>query len=256
MRRVLTEKLPHPGQSIRLSPSEARHLIQVLRLRDSDKVETLDGKGTSVIATLRIHEGNVNLEFFAYSAKNLTEGLPSHLPITLELALLKGSAMEWAIEKAVELGVQTLLPLIAERSVVRIKARGADPFRQRWQKIADQALKQCGRLERMNVLPPKPLAEGLQSLPATSRAPRFWCDESQEQSPPFLGKVLTEIGSIEEARLLIGPEGGWSEDERQLLRSSGSATRVSLGPTILRAETAALYGVSLLNSFFRLLAGK
>jgi 16S rRNA (uracil1498-N3)-methyltransferase len=204
-----------------------------------------------VPAILRTQGGVTRLELAQTgNASVRTEAPGSVVPLVLEIAVLKGEAMEWVVEKAVELGVRELVPVLTAHTVVQIKAKGPEAFRERWQKIADQALKQCGRLERLLVQAPAPLERVISEHPASARVHRFWCDEAAgEKAAELAQQAAPAAASATELRLLIGPEGGWSEEERSWI--AGSASRVRLGPLVLRAETAALYGVSLLTSALR-----
>lgn len=253
MKRVLVSELPRPGHMVPLPESEANHAIKVLRLRNGDVVEVLDGQGHSAYGILRIKSDGVRLEHTQDGAGSpLTQQVI--WPIVLEIATLKGEAMEWVIEKSVELGVKRLVPLLTAHTVVQIKGKGPNVFQQRWQKIADQSLKQCGRLERMEVDSPTPLEALVTHFPASPAVPRLWCDEGVLNSHRDLAHwVAKSPFSFTEVRLLIGPEGGWSEKEREmLLRSGGHSTLcLTLGPWVLRSETAALFGISLLSARFR-----
>ncbi len=172
------------------------------------------------------------------------------LPVVLEVAILKGDAMSWVLEKAVELGVAEVVPVLAEHCVVKLDRKGPEAFMDRWQKIADQALKQCGRTERMTVSAPRTPAELVRDTPA--QHVRVWFDEGDRERTPFLGDWLRQNEpSVREAgaiRILTGPEGGWSDRERQILRE---VNRLSLGPQVLRAETAALFGISVITAFLQ-----
>ena len=172
------------------------------------------------------------------------------MPTLLEMAVLKGEAMEWVIEKAVELGIQEVIPVLTAHTVVQMKNKGPESFRERWQKIADQALKQCGRLDRMEVKTPIAL-----EILVSSNLPglRLWCDEAGKNDVPFLLDYLDSLPpeNPSNLRVLIGPEGGWSQNERILLGNGQFASpiiRIGLGPYILRAETAALLAISLTMS--------
>ncbi len=243
MKRVLCSTLPKPGRPAALSDTESHHLLKVLRLRIGDRVEALDGRGSKVVARLAIHSDQVSLEFESQSeSPALNEAIA---PVRLEVGIIKGDAMEWVIEKAVELGVRELVPVMTQHTVVQLKNKGPEAFQERWQKIADQALKQCGRLERLAVALPIELEMLLQDGSIT----RLWCDEAAEG--PYLLDWIGSLGSApSELRLLVGPEGGWSEHERALLQRSQGVVRVGLGPLVLRAETAAVFGASLLAASF------
>jgi len=249
MRRAIVDELPQKvGQKILLPDSESKHLTQVLRLRNGETIELLDGRGSRVSARLGFQDRGATAE--ALEAPSTQANLIS-LPLALVQAIIKGDAMEWVIEKAVELGVRKLIPIETEYSVVNIGKKGAQAFQERWQKIADQALKQCGRLDRMEVVLPSDLESGLQSAASMQL---YWADEASDAQTPHLSQALilpktNPAPSLE--GLLIGPEGGFSPSERQRLLQLTTGTgrvikRVHLGAPILRAETAALFGVSLM----------
>jgi 16S rRNA (uracil1498-N3)-methyltransferase len=265
LRRVIAPELPRAGRAVELAEGEARHATQVLRLGNGDRVEVLDAKGGSCIACLRVRDRKVFLDFVSAGgasadqirasgvagAHGLAPASVGVLPLDLEVAILKGEAMEWVVEKCVELGVRSVAPVITAHTVVQVDRKGPEAFRERWQRIADQALKQCGRLSSMRVLSPRSL-EGLLSDPAASSGPpRLIADESRAGSALSLGRRL-ERGAPwgEGLRVLVGPEGGWSVRERELLEAD-AGDFVSLGPLILRAETACLYSMGVAASFLR-----
>ena len=251
MKRVLCEKLPEPHRPTVLSEAEATHLTRVFRLKDGDKVEAMDGKGHQALVTLRTRGGAARLEFLE-KAVTATSESNQLVPVVLEMAVLKGDAMEWVVEKAVELGIGTLIPVVTAHTVVQLDKKGPEAFRERWQKIADQALKQCGRLDRLEIKTPVELED---LVAQTSQSPRLWCDEgAREKAGTLMGwlKGSSELlGNSSEAQsssplhVLIGPEGGWSDLEREILTRSSQNIPVSLGPLVLRAETAAIFALSL-----------
>src|SRR5690349_4600539 len=114
-KRLLCSNLPSLNKPVHLSEDEAHHATRVIRLRDGDPIEAIDGRGSSIIATLRLREGPPRLEFLE-KKQNIVVGGDAHLtsvlPIVLEMAVLKGDAMEWVIEKSVELGVGRLIPVL------------------------------------------------------------------------------------------------------------------------------------------------
>ena len=152
MRRALSGPLPlKPGTLVSLDEAEARHLISVLRMGPGDEVELLDGKGLKAKATLVFQGKKVLAETTeAPHTDSRYVSTPNHLC----MSIIKGDAMEWVVEKAVELGVRSLTPVETEFTVVKIHKKGAEAFQERWQRIADQAIKQCGRLDRMTIHSP------------------------------------------------------------------------------------------------------
>jgi len=252
-KRLLCPKLPHPGSPVALVETEAHHATHVLRLRDGQIVQAIDGQGGTAQVLLRTRGGPIRVEALteAQEAFSTTSGTQTVFPIVLETAILKGQAMEWVIEKAVELGVQTLYPLITLRTVVRVDPENPDRQLERWNRIAAQAMKQCGRLNTMKIVRPTELKDLLaQSL--NSESQRLWCDEESQTDTPLLLSWMDSHPVPKAIHLLIGPEGGWDPRERdQLVAHKGRIARISLGPLILRAETAAIYTISVANAFLQ-----
>ena len=254
MKRVLCPQLPKVGSRIEIDPAEAKHLTTVLRVRDGELIELLNGTGQKSQAKIILQEKRLLLE--GVTAPESNPKLNA-LPIHLYMAILKGDAMEWVIEKSVELGVQAITPLHTDYTVVQVQKKGVDTFVERWQKIADQSLKQCGRLERLQINAPAILEEVFMQ----DHSPIFWLDEdlaANGAAPAHLQNALTHFNSsrAQPLSLLVGPEGGFSPHERERLLQLTALNkgeinkrvmkRVHLGALILRAETAALMGISLL----------
>jgi len=251
MKRLLCPALPTLSHTVELSEKEAHHAVRVLRLSDGTEIEAMDGKGQAIRAKLIVRGDHVRIEFIA-KLDCLPKAEQQVCPVILEAAVLKSEAMQWLIEKAVELGASALVPVFTAHTVVQMKDKGPAVFQERWQKMANQALKQCGRLDAMEIELPVNLETLLSTYPGTAELPRIWCDEkSKGQAPSLLEWLSSHPGAS--PRILIGPEGGFSELEREiLLRSEGAGLyRVDLGPLILRAETAALMSVSLAVASFR-----
>ncbi len=247
MRRALCEALPPKiGSLVQLDDTEAKHLTSVLRLGPGDEIELLDGSGARCRAKLVFREKKVYGEM---SAAPETDPKLTSLPIHLFASIIKGDAMEWVIEKAVEMGARSLTPIETEFTVVKMQKRGADTFQDRWQRIADQALKQSGRLDRMIVATPKGFEDAL-----LNSNHLIWLDETLAVESPLESHLSLHVANLnteKELALLIGPEGGFSPTERsRLLQLTGSKnheiTRAHLGSIILRAETASLMALSML----------
>ena len=193
MRRALCSHLPPKiGDAVEIPQLESNHLISVLRLKPGETIEVLDGSGLSAPATL-FFRGKALFAELTSSPQGKPE-LQSH-PLHLSMAILKGDAMEWVVEKAVELGVRTLTPFESEFSVVDLRKKGPEAFQERWQKIADQALKQCGRLSRMKIEMPTTFESLL-----LKKTQLVWLDESlaytvgsDDWNKFYLARVAEEI---------------------------------------------------------------
>ena len=244
--RVLVKSLPSQGKPTRLSPEESRHLLTVLRKQEGEVLEALDGKGGAVECVLRLQGHDAILEWKSQSSGQSSASVATLSRIVLGQAILKGEAMEWVVEKSVELGADGLLPLVCDHCVVKLDKKGPEAFRERWGRIADQALKQCGRRQALEVMEPKDLIPALRALQSKLNARVLFFDEAERSGAPALLDHLLAMGTpLRPLVLLIGPEGGWSERERRQLNEFGAEV-VSLGSDrILRAETAALHALSI-----------
>lgn len=217
-------------ETISLAPDDARKLVVVLRKRSGDALEIRDSSGTLFSAEL-IVEGERGREHVRAHLLTIRE-TPSRdeCEIILAQGIPKGAKMDFAIEKGTELGIAGFIPLLTERTIPTIEPAKLE----RWRRLARAAAAQCGRERIPFVHEPTSLA-GLLSAPEGYDAILMpW--ELEEPVP--LREVLP--GLVEGARrilLLIGPEGGFSEDEVAFAREHGART-LSLGRRILRTETA------------------
>lgn len=212
---------------VEFAPAQARQITQVLRLRPGDTVAVLDGTGREIVAALATATPR------QARARILREvprvGAPA-LSVTLAQVIPRGSAMDVIVGKATELGVSRIVPLEAERSVRRATARGP-----RWRRIAQEAAEQCGRLDLPELAPIASLGAYLRGQP--EGVPLVACDLNEGSRP--LVSVCQDLRGAAALTLLVGGEGGLSPGEIERLRSPG-VHLASLGPRLLRAETAAL----------------
>jgi 16S rRNA (uracil1498-N3)-methyltransferase len=220
-------------QSVTLSADEARHLREVLRLKPGDVVSVFDGAGKEFAA----HVVQARREFAELELdEEITTARPeSPLQITLAVALLKGEKFDLVVQKATELGVNKIVPLITRYADIKLRDQSDAAKRvARWQRIALEAAKQSGRA----VVPEVSLPVKFDSLLDGS------CVLFSESG----GQALTRIdtGSV---TAIVGSEGGWSEEELEQARAAG-AQIVTLGGRILRAETAAITAAALLQHRF------
>lgn len=237
--RTLAPTLPQTGSPIEISETEANHLVKVLRLGPDAEIAILDGKGGLCLARLEMRGKR---QVFAHFVRSLDVGARGlRVPVSVELALLKGDAMDWAVEKLTEIGVSDLYPVLTDFCVVQFKSKGPEEFRARWQRIADQALKQCERVHTLRVHLPRTLQEHWTQSALAADEVRLWANETalDPALEPTVRGAWQRAG-CNALRILIGPEGGFSPGEQDWLVRDPGAQSISLGPWILRAETAAI----------------
>ena len=208
----------------------AHHLRDVLRCRPGEIVSLVDEKQVQYRAALdQVNKKQVVAKILC---KDESPGRPAR-SVTLVQAVLKGKKMDWVIQKATELGVTTLIPVITERTIVRPKSEREFHQTERWQAIAQEAAQQCGRVDIPSIQSTVTLDALLKNPPENSFKLALW-ETEQRLSLKSALRNMKERTSIS---VLIGPEGGFSSREIEKARETGWAS-VSLGPRILRAETA------------------
>ena len=231
MRRFFYNPEQETGDRILITGSEARHITTVLRMQSGTEVELFDGRGGTVQGeVLQIGSRKVVIRVLSRRLQRDTT-----TPLTLAQAMLKGKKMNFLIQKATELGVHTFIPLITRYCEKR--AHGERQI-ERWQRIMLEACKQCRRPFPMQIREPVPFEQ----LPLADSSNRImaWEDENSRPLSPAL------LQDYRPTLLLIGPEGGFHPTEVSLARDLDFST-VSLGPRILRAETAALAAVTIVQ---------
>jgi 16S rRNA (uracil1498-N3)-methyltransferase len=217
------------GGRIAVDRVESRHLAVTLRLRPGERVTLCDGRGGVAEAVLTVVDPRrCELEF----ATRLPAAEPVTPAVTVAVAALHSQAMDWAVQKCVEVGVATLIPLLSERS--QLSGKVAAGRLEHWRRVGLQALKQCRRPWRMEIAAPT----SLEDLVADRGNRRGLVADPE-------GRPIAELGPVLPDLLVIGPEGGFSDGERELLRHAGWRA-VRLGRWVLRAETAAVVGAAVL----------
>jgi 16S rRNA (uracil1498-N3)-methyltransferase len=221
---------------LRLPEGSARH-VQVLRMQPGQQITLFNGRGGEWEATI-IHMGRSDVDV-RLGAHRASEREPMRT-VHLALGMPANERMDWLVEKAAELGVSTVQPLHTSRSVLRLSGERAGKKQTHWQSVAVAACEQCGGNRVPTVAPVLDLAAWLQSLPASaSGEPELRCLLSLADGTQALPAALTKLPPNAPVYFLSGPEGGLSLPEEALARAHGFAP-VSLGPRVLRAETAAL----------------
>lgn len=241
MHRLLatTEELSKDGPAI--SAEAARHL-KVLRPKDAERVELFDGKGAK-----RVFRYDAAGRRLVAEAGEGTVTLPRPRPLTLFACVTKGSRWDWTIEKATELGVTRIVPVVSARTIVRVAPEEREAKRARWMRIAEDAARQSDAVWLPEILPPVDFASSLELVRRTD------CFVGALVTPvpdPLAAAVANAaLDAPDGAAVYVGPEGDFTSGELAALLKI--ATPTTFGPTVLRAETAAIFAVSVLSSALR-----
>jgi 16S rRNA (uracil1498-N3)-methyltransferase len=216
---------------------DAKHICQVLRLATGDTIQITNGKGKDFTAEIySIKKDSVELDIID-EHKSLTE---SHIDITLCTGMLKDKKMDLVIKHVTQLGIYKWVPFFCERSIPTPDAKRLEKRHKRWEIIAQESLKQCQRSRLPIISSPLNYKDMLEIARPYDAKIAFW-----EKATQKLGS-LERTGPIKKVIILIGPEGGFSETEIVLAKEKGFCS-YSLGPRILRAETASISSCTLIQ---------
>lgn len=256
MRRFFLElpigTVPDPGDEATLGADEAKHLRTVLRLGPGDTVALTDGRGHALVGEIRsLGKTEVVVTITGVERAESEQALPS---LHLGCAVVKGKRFEYALEKAVELGVHTITPLVTERGVIDAGAGKQD----RWRTLLVTALKQSGRCHLPQLSGPMALRDwvvaGAASTVWFGAAPGDLVGEAPlsvvRLAAHAQNRRLAGADRPAELRLAVGPEGGWTVAELNQMSEAG-AMPLNLGPHVLRTETAAVVGLAALQEIRR-----
>lgn len=226
---------PEVGDTIALPDVVAHHAVRVLRLKNQAQIILFNGFKGQYTATLEQQGKTVYAHIHAFA--DINKEIPGHL--TLAQGLVSAEKMDWIIEKAVETGVSTLIPIQAHRSIVSLNAERLNKKMRHWEKVIQSASAQCGRNRLMQLETPTSLGAFLQQQNSPGPADALlFCHP--EASQPL---ATTLNPHIETVTALVGPEGGWSDEELHTAEQAG-AQPVRFGTRVLRTETAGLVMVS------------
>lgn len=226
------------GAVVDLPEAVAHHLF-VVRMQPGDTLTLFDGRGGQYRASL-LDSGKKRASARVEEHQAIDLDLPYAL--TLAQGLPEGSKMDWIIEKAVELGAAGIVPLAAQRSVVRLSAERAEKRHAHWQGVIVAASEQCGRNRLAQLAPPMDFER---FVAAQDAQPRILFSPRATQS---LADWARAAGP-QAVTLMVGPEGGFSEHEEQMAIRAGTLA-LSLGPRVLRTETAGLAAIAALNALW------
>lgn len=229
------------GQELSLPAEESHHIDRVLRLLPGSTIFISDGKGRSFKASITGKEKNrVKVKLLTA----LDERVEPPVSVTLVQGLPKGEKMDIIVQKAVELGVEAVMPVVTERSVVSFSPEKARRKQERWQRIARAAAAQSQRCRIPKVYPVCPFPDILKKCSDLDLVLLLY-----EKEQHYGIKDITGNRSISSIMVIVGPEGGLTREEADLARAAG-AQSVRLGPRILRTETAALAALAIILSVY------
>jgi 16S rRNA (uracil1498-N3)-methyltransferase len=233
--RLLVPEAASAAQPLRLD-AEAFHHLRVLRLGPGDALEVFDGKGRTWDAeVLQVERDHALVRLGTSRTPSASR------QVSLIQALPKSDKLELVLQKGTELGAHAFYPALSERSLVRLSKAAAETRRARWQRIADEAARQCGRADTPAVHALQGLLHAARALPPSTRV--LILDE-EERTLGLAKAASVDVGAP--LALVVGPEGGLARPEVEALRALGGVS-VSLGPLVLRTETAALAALAVLR---------
>jgi 16S rRNA (uracil1498-N3)-methyltransferase len=232
----------HPD-ALRLTGSEAHHCRNVLRLEPPDKIVLFNGVGHEITAEI-VSSDSAQIQLRKIHE---AETPPLRCRITLGQAIPKGKNMDLIVQKAVEIGAAEIAPILSDRTVVRLDEESAASKQVKWQTVAIEAAKQCGQ----NWLPKVHTPQSLVQFFDDRRRFDLQLIGSLQSDAMHLKKILAEYSAEHGDRpsnvlMLVGPEGDFTPAELSLARSQGCRP-ITLGPVVLRVETASIYCLSILS---------
>ena len=230
------------GPEVSITGSEAHHIKNVLRLKVGDGLKLFDGTGFEYEAAIvRVSATKVTVEIHGKAKA----AAPSGVQIMVAQAFLKEKKMDDLVRKLCELGMTRWIPFFSKRSIARPDAKRLEARSQRWQRIATEAVKQCRRIDTPQIADARSF-EGLLDFSQTCDLKIvFWENESS-----LLTRTLaSKDNPVKKIMLMLGPEGGFTDQEIKRLQNSGFIS-AGLGPRILRAETATIAAVTLVQYLY------
>ena len=236
--RIYVPQALAPGREVELPIQAGEHIARVLRLDRGHPLRLFDGSGDEYAAELSsLAKRQVTARVLESAA---AEDRESPLRITLAQGIARGEKMDWILQKATELGVARIVPIVTDRTEVKLDAERAERRLAHWEAVVASACEQCGRTRLPDVLEPVRLSEWAASLD-DSAGLRLALNPRGNLAP-------RDLHSVERATLAVGPEGGLSEHDLATLNAAGFRG-LRLGPRILRTETAGLAALAAMQAF-------
>lgn len=235
LNRVYVDAALSPGARIELPAAAGLHLAKVLRVRSGDELVLFSGDGREFCASVESVRGT-RVAVALGEARSVDRESP--IAVTLVQCIARADRMDLIVQKATELGVACIVPVQSRRGVVRLEAAQADSKAAHWRAIAAAACEQCGRNRLPAVGAPRRLIDYLGDLPAAGVRLLLAPDAPPAPAAHQVGREVT---------VAVGPEGGFDDDEREAFGLAGFRA-MSLGPRVLRTETAAIAAVAWLQT--------
>jgi len=240
LRRFFVEKIITTGGFLSITGKEVRHIVTVLRMKKGETLILMDREGQSFEATIEaVHYKEIKVRI----TKTIPPLPPSPVKISLAQALIKSHPMEYLIQKVTELGIHSIHPFYSERTVIQLKSVHLKNKMDRWVEIMKSACKQCGRVTLPDLNTPLQFEELINNVPNKKTLKiLLWEDEDKVD----LKRFLRSMSPLPHILAIVGPEGGFNQNEINLAREAGFQI-ISLGNRILRAETAAVSLISIIQ---------
>lgn len=232
MQRYFVSKEQIQDGKIMIGGEDARHITRVMRMEPGDEVICCDGQGQSW--RVRLEELHAD-RIIGTMVRELQEQREAGVKITLVQSLPKGDKMDWIIQKGTEVGIASFQPVETKRTIVEYDAKKEAKRRERWQRIAKEAAEQAQRTCLPAVAPCQPFSEWLSQVQNYDLV----CMPYEGEREKSLHSILFRYPTIHTMAVIIGPEGGFAPEEVEAAWAAGVHT-ISLGPRILRTETAGL----------------
>jgi 16S rRNA (uracil1498-N3)-methyltransferase len=251
--RVYVEAALTPGSVVALPPDTASHLAKVLRARGGDELILFNGDGREFNGAIEtVRGGRVS----ASVGEGRVVNRESPLPVTLVQCVPRGDRMDFIVQKATELGVARIVPVLSQRSIVRLDKAQAESKAAHWRAVAVSACEQSGRNRLPIIDAARPVLGYLGDSAADARIRLVFEPNPEPRTPDSALRTDSAVparggtdGAVVAADIAIGPEGGFAADELEAFRVAGFS-QVGLGPRVLRTETAAIAALVWLQARF------
>jgi len=224
---------------VTITGSDAHHITRVLRMEPGELIECVDADG--FLHLVRLEEVGQEVKGLVEETRKGLQESPLHLVLFQGLA--KGEKMDYVVQKAVELGAAEVVPFSSRYTVVQLGAKQAENRLRRWERIALEAAKQCGRTRLPKVAPVHTFAQVVERIRASASAEHLVLAAYEAEREQGIAQIQAQPKAVS---AVVGPEGGFTPEEIQQLQEAG-AQICTLGPRILRTETAGLVMLSILG---------